>query len=160
MDESGLNTVLFIAAVLTLGHPQITHAAQDLVPTVMPPSWRLALEQTVPSSNLPDAEPYFNQDEDRRRVYLVQGSKGVGKSTFSKALLNRLLSKWVYFSHIQCMHGTKSNVRVAPLTHVDQAQPSGLFGVRHRTVRVHSTRNGCPPHFENPSDRCVDRLSP
>merc|ERR1711939_276080 len=71
----------------------ITLPAQDSTATILPPTWRAALSRVVSDPVHGSNETYLTRAEGARRVCLVQGPKGVGKSTFSKALLNSMLSR-------------------------------------------------------------------
>lgn len=64
---------------------QITQPERDITATLLPDNWMEAL-----SSIGSDASEEIN-GMDEGDTYIVQGPKGVGKSTFAKMLVNRLL---------------------------------------------------------------------
>ena len=65
---------------------QITQPERDITATLLPDNWMEAL------SAIGTDTPEEINDIDEGDTYLVQGPKGVGKSTFAKLLVNRLLS--------------------------------------------------------------------
>ena len=68
---------------------QVTYQGPECQPFVVPPSWAKALDDAVVDSST-DGEVDLS-----RKVYLVQGVKKTGKSTFARTLANRLLAKFV-----------------------------------------------------------------
>lgn len=65
---------------------------RDHCATIVPHNWMEALETVTSASSSNDGEGGL--------TYIVQGPKGVGKSTFSKLLVNTLLSKYVRLRYI------------------------------------------------------------
>ncbi|KAK9897342.1 hypothetical protein P389DRAFT_55928 [Cystobasidium minutum MCA 4210] len=69
---------------------------RDLCASVIPHNWLEALEQ------LGDTEPSSQGGANGLPSYIVQGPKGVGKSTFSKLLVNTLLSSHNTVAFLDC----------------------------------------------------------
>jgi polynucleotide 5'-hydroxyl-kinase GRC3/NOL9 len=65
---------------------QVTEPEPDLIATILPENWRLALEAVTATQS--EDSPM----QDGPIITLIQGSKGTGKSTFSKLLVNSLLN--------------------------------------------------------------------
>lgn len=67
----------------------------------MPPSWTRALDEIYPASTgaVDDAEMEDGNEGSEEiedplpNIYLVKGPKKIGKSSFARALVNRLLSR-------------------------------------------------------------------
>lgn len=82
-DELGLGGVHYVQ-----------YQNQDAQPFVVPPSWIRALEASLVEA---DDNQAFS-----RKVFLVQGPKKTGKSTFARTLANKLLSKYKYVAFLEC----------------------------------------------------------
>lgn len=74
---------------------QITEPEPDLVASILPENWRLALEQL---SNVQQDDSVEDTQSRDPILAVVQGPKGTGKSTFSKLLVNSMLGRYVHSS--------------------------------------------------------------
>ncbi|KAG1731987.1 Pre-mRNA cleavage complex II protein Clp1-domain-containing protein [Suillus paluster] len=82
------------AEVIRPGVNLVTHTTRDVLPFVLPESWSVALSaaNTPPSS----------ADPTPLSVYVVKGPKKSGKSTFSRTLVNRLLTRFHRVAYLEC----------------------------------------------------------
>lgn len=87
-----IHILRYTQIVLTISW-QITNPERDLIASSSPSSWAGALLSVSPSDISHEQEVHHLDEQERRQVYLVQGGKGAGKSTFSKMLVNTLLNK-------------------------------------------------------------------
>ncbi|KAF5356521.1 hypothetical protein D9757_013522 [Collybiopsis confluens] len=91
------------------------HRSKYVSPLSIPPSWENALNKIYPLSREDnttqdnDVEMQVEKDDDDERheqpkpnIYLVKGPKKVGKSSFARILLNRLLSKHDRVAYLEC----------------------------------------------------------
>ncbi|KAJ3889571.1 hypothetical protein GG344DRAFT_67021 [Lentinula edodes] len=72
----------------------ITHQSKYVSPLVIPASWEKALDE-VSTKNLDDDHDHDSETERKHppNIYLIKGPKKVGKSSFARTLVNRLLSQ-------------------------------------------------------------------
>ncbi|KAJ3915295.1 hypothetical protein F5877DRAFT_48865 [Lentinula edodes] len=73
----------------------ITHQSKYVSPLVIPPSWEKALDE-VSTQNLECHDDDDDSETERKHppnIYLIKGPKKVGKSSFARTLVNRLLSQ-------------------------------------------------------------------
>lgn len=86
-----------------LNSGQIRTQSDDLRPFMLPHSWEVAL-----SSLLFPSAGSLGHD---RQIFLVKGAKKSGKSTFSRTLLNRLLTLYATLPVRVCAHHLKFGSR-------------------------------------------------
>ncbi|KAF7309762.1 Fungal-trans domain-containing protein [Mycena indigotica] len=72
---------------LVKGAKMLVDASKDIQPLFFPPTWVKALDAL---------------HELKERTIIVKGAKNVGKSTFSRAVLNRLLSRYKRVAYLDC----------------------------------------------------------
>ncbi|KAF8654881.1 hypothetical protein AX16_003342 [Volvariella volvacea WC 439] len=72
----------------SIGLQMLTHQLKDTHPFVSPDSWTTALKSLTESSDA--------------GIYLVKGAKRSGKSSFSRLLLNRLLTRYKRVAFLEC----------------------------------------------------------
>ncbi|GJE83934.1 polynucleotide 5'-hydroxyl-kinase GRC3 [Phanerochaete sordida] len=72
----------------------ITYQNQDAQPFVVPPSWKRTLQAALVEKDEGQTFP--------RKVFLVQGAKKTGKSTFARTLANKLLSRYKHVAFLEC----------------------------------------------------------
>ncbi|KAJ7066642.1 hypothetical protein C8F01DRAFT_712278 [Mycena amicta] len=65
----------------------VTEPSKDLQPLFLSPTWKKALDRTY---------------ESKDPIILVKGQKNAGKSTFARALLNRLSSRYRRIAYLEC----------------------------------------------------------
>ncbi|EIN04313.1 hypothetical protein PUNSTDRAFT_93035 [Punctularia strigosozonata HHB-11173 SS5] len=82
------------------GIHMITNAARDLHPLRILPSWNVALQDALPHQARHDSVQVM--DAVRTPVYLIRGPKKVGKSNFSRTLLNTLLGHYRRAAFLEC----------------------------------------------------------
>ncbi|EKM59001.1 uncharacterized protein PHACADRAFT_113119 [Phanerochaete carnosa HHB-10118-sp] len=72
----------------------VTYRNQDVQPFVMLSSWTCALEAALVEAE--EGKTFV------RKIFLVQGAKKTGKSTFARTLANKLLSRYKYVAFLEC----------------------------------------------------------
>ncbi|KAL4063260.1 Pre-mRNA cleavage complex II protein Clp1-domain-containing protein [Scleroderma yunnanense] len=81
-----------------IGVPEVhlmSYSTKDMLPFILPPSWGVALAQVDPS---PNSDTGFGSVP----LCIVKGPKKSGKSTFSRALVNRLLNRYRRVAFLEC----------------------------------------------------------
>ncbi|KAI6140917.1 hypothetical protein EDD17DRAFT_1667529 [Pisolithus thermaeus] len=81
-----------------IGIPEIrliSHSTKDMLPYTLPPSWETGLTYM-------DLPPNSRTDITLAPLCMVKGPKKSGKSTFSRTLLNRLLSRYRRVAFLEC----------------------------------------------------------
>ena len=78
---------------------QITQPERDLMAAILPENWRQALDTLAgPPTVRPDGPVQMGlgaPEGEHATICLVQGTKGVGKSTFAKLAVNALMTRYV-----------------------------------------------------------------
>ncbi|KAJ3991862.1 hypothetical protein F5050DRAFT_1580650 [Lentinula boryana] len=81
----------------------INHQSKYISPLDVPSSWERALDEVYISASDTVEDDINGEDQGRQfppNVYLVKGPKKVGKSSFARAIMNRLLSRRAISIHI------------------------------------------------------------
>ncbi|KAJ4476197.1 hypothetical protein J3R30DRAFT_413851 [Lentinula aciculospora] len=72
----------------------VTHQSKHLSPLIIPSSWKHALDEVYTGSQDEiEMDVDENIQESPPKIYLVKGPKKIGKSSFARTLVNRLLSR-------------------------------------------------------------------